>query len=280
MPFLQNLTGPPDVEKLAARSDIKALEKALVYPKDPHIRLAAVKALGKLKSVQSVDALIESLKDSSEDVRIEAADVLGKLSSPRGVGPLTEALSDKFVRYSAAKALGELGDTRAVAPLIAVLNKENGRTAVVKALGQLGDARAVEPLITLAASDRYTRQEVLVALGRLAARLPDGVQRSRIIEKLTEALKNGEEQVFKAAADGLEMIPDQRAVEALIAGCNGKWPNFAAFSLQKLYRSGRLDARSKQHILAFRDELAAKHEDGPNPDCAGERLSRGITLNL
>jgi hypothetical protein len=45
----------PHVARLRAEGNIKALKKALSYPKDEYIRADAAKALGELKSTKSVE---------------------------------------------------------------------------------------------------------------------------------------------------------------------------------------------------------------------------------
>lgn len=118
-----SLFGPPNVERLKAKGDIKGLIKALGYEKDSEVRKAAAQALGEIGDTRAVEPLIEALnKDNWGNLVIDAA-----------------------------KALGELGDTRAVEPLIAILKKgsQYERIAAAEALSKIGDARGDESLLAV-----------------------------------------------------------------------------------------------------------------------------------
>jgi HEAT repeat protein len=255
------LFGPPNVEKMTAKRDIKGLIKALGYEQDSSIREAAAAALGEIGDAGAVEpltacALRESdttvrvtaesalvkigapaveplsaaLKDSDYRVRKVAADTLGRIGMS-SVEPLISALKDDHfdVRLSAAGALGQIGDDRALKPLIGALNDRNNtvRSAVASALGQIGDSRAVEPLIG-ASKDRNNtvRSAVAGALGQIGD--------ARAVEPLIAALKDGDNNVRLAAASALGQIGDARAVEPLIvalADPDGAVPQKAADAL-------------------------------------------------
>ncbi|MGB9872500.1 MAG: HEAT repeat domain-containing protein, partial [Anaerolineae bacterium] len=73
------LFGPPNIEKMKARGDVKGLIKALGYEKDWEIRRDAARALGELKDARAVEPLIAALKDKDSDVREAAAEALDRL---------------------------------------------------------------------------------------------------------------------------------------------------------------------------------------------------------
>jgi len=83
---LFGLFGPPNVEKLKAKSDVKGLIKALGYEKDSRVRRDAAGALGKIGDARAVEPLIAALKDEDKDVRTAAARVLGQIRDARAVG--------------------------------------------------------------------------------------------------------------------------------------------------------------------------------------------------
>ena len=123
MSFLDDLFGPPNVEKLEAKRDVKGLIRALNYMKYVYVRKNAVEALGKIGDNRAVEPLIAALNDSDSDVREYAADALGEIGDKRAVEPLIVALRDSNdnVRNNSVWALGKIGDKRAVEPLIASL---------------------------------------------------------------------------------------------------------------------------------------------------------------
>jgi HEAT repeat protein len=133
------LFGPPNVEQMKAKGDVKGLIKALRYQKDARVRQAATEALGAVRDVRAVEPLIAVLKDT-----------------------------DKNVRWAAVKALGESGDARAVDQLIALLKDRNLRNIAADTLGKIGDARAIKPLILdLNDSDPYYCREAAEALRKI-----------------------------------------------------------------------------------------------------------------
>ena len=91
MSFLQGLFGRPDVAKLAAKQDVPGLIKALGYPKDSSVRVAAAQALGQIGDARVLEPLAAALKDSEWIVRDAAAKALEKIGAP-AVEPLAAAL--------------------------------------------------------------------------------------------------------------------------------------------------------------------------------------------
>jgi len=194
------LFGPPNVEKMKARRDVKGLIRALGYKKDWEVRAAAARALGGIKDPRAVEPLIAALKDEDSDVRKAAARALGEIKDPRAVEPLIAALEDEElrVRAAAAEALGQIGDARAVAPLIAALKDTDKyvRKAATEALGKIG-APAVESLsAALKDTDKYVRKAAAYALGE--------IKDPRAVEPLIAALRDSD--VREAAAEALDRL--------------------------------------------------------------------------
>jgi hypothetical protein len=97
------LFGPPDVEKMKAKRDVKGLIKTLNYKSDPQVRR-------------------------------DAARLMGEIKDPRAIEPLIAALHDEKIWWSAAMALGEIGDSHAVAPLISALRFDGVRDVTAERL--------------------------------------------------------------------------------------------------------------------------------------------------
>lgn len=96
--------GPPDVEKLKEKGDIKGLFKALNYQKDANIRKNAAQALVKF-GAPAVESLVQALEDTDQHVCKAAVEALLQIGGSRALKPLTalfrENISDRdFLDYS------------------------------------------------------------------------------------------------------------------------------------------------------------------------------------
>ena len=109
--------GPPNIEKLKARQDIKGLIKALGYKKDGTIRQAAAEALVRI-GAPAVEPLTAAVGDSDKDVRCAAVQALGRIGGDGAERRLARALGDseKDVRQTAIDFLVQIG-APAVEPL-------------------------------------------------------------------------------------------------------------------------------------------------------------------
>ena len=192
------------------------------------VRRSAAYALGRLGDKQSVQPLLDVLKDEDPRVRLEAAFALGYLGDPRSMKPLVAALKDENwqVRWNAVVALGALGNKGATETLLEMLNgghvrnseEGNFRNMLISTLGQLGDDRAVQPLIAVLRNKKryfnddtgesygYIRKNAAITLGQLGDK--------RALEPLFDSLKD--EEVRYMAAVGLAHLGDKRALEPLL----------------------------------------------------------------
>lgn len=101
--------------------------------------------LGKVsKAIEKgkADVLVGLLQDKSEEVRLAAIDGLGKVKSADGVNPLVNLLHDSSaaVRGRAALALGAIGEAHAKAHINFAFEKETdaaAKDAMHKALTML-----------------------------------------------------------------------------------------------------------------------------------------------
>jgi bilin biosynthesis protein len=118
------LFGPPNVDKMRDRGDIKGLIQALNHPK---MGQAAMAALVQIGDQGAVEPLIMALNDELSETRMEAAAALGNIGDPRAVQPLCRALSDDvgFVREQVIEALDKPGYFRAEQPPLAALRSRH-----------------------------------------------------------------------------------------------------------------------------------------------------------
>ena len=227
------------VEALGELGDPRAIKPLLdilrneIHQTGPSSNVA--KALGKLKSEEALDFLLQKLKDKDSSTKCRAAYRLGQLGDARAVEPLIQALQDEshHVRACAAKALGLIGSPRAIEPLLQALRDHsqvrkaaayalqglgwkprNGREAAyyLAALGSGAneitlDADSVKPLLE-AITWRETEYRIIVAaLGK--------IRDEKAVEHLIDALQDEDPRIRMGAAAALSAIGDPRAVDAL-----------------------------------------------------------------
>ena len=255
------LFGPPNVEKMKAKRDVKGLIKALSY-----------------KKYQATAGLRES---EGREVRQEAAWALAQLGDARAVGPLIATLKDndseRNVLAEVAGGLVKIG-VPAVEPLIAALKDgdANMHAWAARVLGKIGDARAVEPLIAaLKDSEAHVRESAAKALEKMGWR-PDQDETGAAywvanqqwdkcaaigapaVVLLITALKDGDFCV-RGAASALGQIGDARAVKPLIAALKCRDASTRSSAASALGQIS--DARAvKPLIAALKDSEAYVRE--------------------
>jgi HEAT repeat protein len=287
MGILRKLVGPPNVEKLKKKGDIRGLVKALGH-EDFKVRQDAFSALYRLEDPRSVPLLIEALSSPSHSTRKSASSLLGKMAHPRAVRPLTSALADPTieVRKDASIALGRIGDAAALMPLIAVLQNENEyasvRKAAARSLGQLGDARAFEPLMQalrhreLAIRDGAARG--LGSLGDLRALEPLIEEAGIQIKWLPSTISRGRahDDHRCGAASGLGSLGDPRAVPVLVSLLKDWNATLRVVAARALGQIG--DPQALEALLDASDDIDSSVRDNVNRalkamDPAGELRS-------
>jgi HEAT repeat protein len=100
----------------------------------------------------AVPLLLDALTHGEWLVRLHAVEALGKTRSLEAVDPLLSVLfndRDRAVREDAVRALGQIGDARAVEFLVTAMKEPGLRPLAVEALGRIGDRRAVPVLMNV-----------------------------------------------------------------------------------------------------------------------------------
>lgn len=239
------LFGPPNIEKLKAKRNIKNLIKALDYADSPQIQRDAALALCEIADPITVPLLMNFLSHSDPAVRASAADALGRLRASQAISALEPLIEDpdEGVRGKAIFSLARLGHSRAEDLLLSALQDDSqaNRLQAIQTLHALRSSKAIKPLVALleeenedivTASGRalYVMDEKLT-LGELGVVMEKGSQRQRLhaidvigsfrkseeaMDKLIQALKTDEDElVRKAAARKMGIIGGQKAIDAL-----------------------------------------------------------------
>ena len=132
---LAMLGGPEALDRL----------RGLLSSDDPHVRRAALHALGRIGGARAAAMVALALADENSDVQVAAAQVLGRLRDERGGVPgaseLMLAVQSEHaqVRAAVARALGATGLAASRRAAAELLRDDDGGVAIaaIDALGQL-----------------------------------------------------------------------------------------------------------------------------------------------
>jgi HEAT repeat protein len=113
---------------------------------DDDFVVAEACGLLEMRSEESLDSLIDALKNKNKNIRLNATKILGLIGNSKAIDPLIQVLYDnnKLVRREASTTLSRMGKD-AVDPLISVLNDDDWkvRGAAAWALGNIKDKKAL-----------------------------------------------------------------------------------------------------------------------------------------
>ncbi|MCK4307846.1 HEAT repeat domain-containing protein [candidate division WOR-3 bacterium] len=257
------------IGKLAVEPLIKALDN-----KDADIRCGAVEALGEIGGEETIEPLIQAMKD-----RMKAR----QLVDTRGMSLDRYLEYNRYINSEAKKALIKIGKP-AVPQLIKVLKSEESDVVgdTVDILGNIGDERAIKPLFQVLknfAKEPYIRKTVAKALDRLGWKPENDkekvyylfalnkfkklatVEKKALIpaiEPLIQMLKDEDNIVRSGAAKALALgeVGDERAVEPLIQMLKdeNKWVRSGA--AKALGKIGDERAVESLILAALKDEDA------------------------
>lgn len=158
---------------VAPPSDLAELEKKL-HHEDDSVRVGAVKALGRMNSIEATRLLPDLLLDPNTYVRDWTYMTLTKIKDPASVKFLSaEAIRrpEVKIRLDLAEWAGEGGVSGAVPALVGLLEDKSPpvRLAAAEALAEIGDRSAAPDLKgRLGERKAPLRARFLIALGRLA----------------------------------------------------------------------------------------------------------------
>lgn len=212
------LFGPPNVDKMKAKKDIKGLIKALDYPKDPSVCAAASQALVDLRG-SAVEPLITALSEEDQELRQVVIRTLVRIDKP-AVEPLIAALRSYATRKGALEALQKISGlavTRAVGRLLADIEgaDDQVRGEAIEALAEIGEP-AVEMLITSLSKQSLNALKVPVNMVILMTATSDAIpHHQELVTRLNEALQDKGLNARAAIASTLGKIRDRRAIEPL-----------------------------------------------------------------
>ena len=138
------------VEQWKVQGNAKKLVGALGSD-DRAVRIAAIEALGELKTETATDAIGALIADPDPQIVLPAVEALVSIGNEAAENYLLIAINLDYrkVCFVAISGLGTLKSTRAIEPLIVTMCGPDDElaAAAAAALGQIGDKRAIKPLI-------------------------------------------------------------------------------------------------------------------------------------
>jgi len=162
-----------------AKMDASAEAQVMVLCADPdvQVRVAALRALGRMGSAASVPALVNASTNSASPEGKEAAAALGAISGP-GISDAIQCQAgqgDLKARSAAIRALGQRHDRAAIPTLLSWASDARTdavlRSAACDALGQVGSDSELEPMIELSINGApHADQAARLVAGRVQAK--------------------------------------------------------------------------------------------------------------
>jgi HEAT repeat protein len=223
------LFGPPNIDKLKSRLDIKGLIKALDYEKDTGIRDQAIEALGELGGRTATEPLLFLLEKEHCGCEPLVISALGKIKDERAVPVLIDRVRGQGATSSPAElsALEHIGPP-AVEPLLEVM-RENAQDVkqslrLIEVLERSGGERAAAGLRNLI-SPRYP--SLISHLADVLERLGD----KDAVPHLVSALKAAPAETWCAPVvkvlQRMGWQPDDHSEEAAVLLSHRNWDHLA-----------------------------------------------------
>ncbi|MDD5057476.1 MAG: HEAT repeat domain-containing protein [Sideroxydans sp.] len=183
-----------------------------IKDRDSDVRISAAKALAQCKDPVALQALLEAIKDEHRDVRSRAAEALAKFKDPAALQALLGAIKDEdsMVRMYTAVALSPFKEPALQALLGAIKDKDRSvRWGASAALTHFKDPAALHALRG-AIKDKDS-DVCRIAVGALAQ-----FNEPEALQALLGAIKDKDSDVRSSAARALALFKDPAALQALL----------------------------------------------------------------
>jgi HEAT repeat protein len=280
----------------------------LLQAENEEVKIAAIEALGSLRSREGSDEIIQLLEDPSVQIQISATDALAKVGATKSIPVLLRLLttgetqlraavisaltvlgaSDAIphltpllkdtsgeVRQNTARAIGRLGGREQVSPLVALLTDEDDqvRVAAIGALAELGILEATPKIAPLLGDPiAQVRGSVALALGRLKA--------SQCTEAIVRLLTDSDRATRRCAIVALTDLHASQYVGQLSTLLRDSDSNVRGYAARALAKLGAKDQVPALTALMERDSGYAGYcaVDALADLGANESIPKALTL--
>jgi HEAT repeat protein len=220
----------------------------------PHVRLAAIEVVGRLKPPTALDILEPLTRSANEDIARAAVSALGHVDGPEALAVLERALrsSAQWLRVAAIEALTVRGEPR-VPEILQWIAATDGDPTVVRAavdaLARVGvredrqGAEAAHALILLT-GEPTRRQLAISALGNLPSR--------RIVD-IAAGLEHPSLDVRCASIEALSRMKRPDASRAVESALDDPAPQVRLAAVAELKHLGGRSPQGKLMALARTD---------------------------
>lgn len=192
--------------------DVVPLLNVLLRDRDDDVRKFAVDLIHDIGKCEYPEQLEELLKnDRNPNVRAAAAKVIGKLNYSKALPALLDALRDEeWVCFSALEAITTFNNKNIEKNIIELLDNDSEaiRFAAIEALGKVGTEKAAKHLVKhMSVCESFEKTEVLKSLVRIG-KLPDTED---VYKNLLEILRSGDWDDHYIAVKGLTALKKSEA---------------------------------------------------------------------
>ncbi len=197
------------------------LQELLLSLNDPvwSVRVATLRALGKMGTQAPVTALVAALGDEHEAVRSAAVRALGSLGRRAPIEPLQAMLHDNswHIRTASVMALGKQRERVSCELFIQALHDsdESVRAAAAWALGKQGERAPLNPLVLALQDSAWSvREAAILALGERGG---DGVVGPLLAARMDEdsSVRSAAETTLQQVYPEIGMLAERRKDDAL-----------------------------------------------------------------
>lgn len=200
-----------------AEEDVDLLRRALAHA-DPRVRRAAIDALAHAGGGAAADAVVFALTDEESEVRLAAVRALGKLGRADPLAALVADSDDPALTATALRALGEADPARALVAAKPLVRHDDPAVAcaAIEAIGGLGASPRAQAHVAAACEDAvfsaldHPDTEVV----KLALSLVGAWPGARALARLGLCLDHGSWEVRRLAAEllGQDKSPGAQAL--------------------------------------------------------------------
>jgi len=226
--------------KLKSTQSVSDLVQTATVPEvDRSLRCSAIKALDEMNARESAPSLLPLLHDPQDPIRYNAARALGHFGYKEAIPDLERLVKEKegLSRAAAARALGDLDARECIPALIELLDdlESSVRESAVRSLGTLRATEAQNQLIAFLEVERSARNETVVwALGEIHS--------AKAVPSLVPLLQTPNHETRKEVIKALEKIGSPEAIQGLILALDDRSTVNVGLAVASLGKLGAKEA--------------------------------------